>query len=59
MIGPLKPYRKKVRTITSDNSKEFSRHEKIGSKLKANFYFAHPYSSWERGMNENTNGLMR
>ena len=39
--------------------KEFAGHEEIASKLKADFYFAHPYSSWERGTNENTNGLIR
>jgi len=59
MIGLLKPHRKKVHTITSDNGKEFAGHEEIASKLKADFYFAHPYSSWERGTNENTNGLIR
>ena len=59
MIGLLKPHRKKVYTITSDNGKEFAGHEEIASKLKADFYFAHPYSSWERGTNENTNGLIR
>lgn len=59
MIGLLKPYRKKVHTITSDNGKEFAGHEDIANKLKADFYFAHPYSSWERGTNENTNGLIR
>ena len=59
MIGLLKPHQKKVHTITSDNGKEFAGHEEIASKLKANFYFAHPYSSWERGTNENTNGLIR
>ena len=59
MIGLLRPHRKKVHTITSDNGKEFAGHEEIASKLKADFYFAHPYSSWERGTNENTNGLIR
>jgi transposase, IS30 family len=59
MIGLLTPYQKKVRTITSDNGKEFAGHEEIANKLKADFYFAHPYSSWERGTNENTNGLIR
>ena len=59
MIGLLKPHRKKVRTITLDNGKEFAGHEDIAKKLKADFYFAHPYSSWERGTNENTNGLIR
>ena len=59
MIGLLKPHRKKVRTITSDNGKEFAEHEEIAYTLKAGFCFAHPYSSWERGTNENTNGLIR
>lgn len=59
MIGLLKPHQKKVHTITSDNGKEFAGHEEIASRLKADFYFAHPYSSWERGTNENTNGLIR
>lgn len=38
---------------------EFSQHEIISSALGADFYFAHPYHSWERGLNENTNGLIR
>ena len=50
---------KQVNTITSDNGKEFGNHEKIAKGLKCNFYFAHAYSSWERGTNENTNGLIR
>ena len=50
---------KQVHTITSDNGKEFGDHEKIAAGLKCNFYFAHAYSSWERGTNENTNGLIR
>ncbi len=49
----------KVHTITSDNGKEFGNHEKIAKGLKCSFYFAHAYSSWERGTNENTNGLIR
>ena len=48
-----------VETITSDNGKEFSEHAEIARQLKADFYFCHPYSSWERGVNENTNGLIR
>ncbi len=48
-----------VQTITSDNGKEFSAHAEIAKKLKADFYFCHPYASWERGVNENTNGLLR
>ncbi len=49
----------KVHTITSDNGKEFGNHESIAEKLNCDFYFAHAYSSWERGTNENTNGLIR
>jgi transposase, IS30 family len=48
-----------VHTITSDNGKEFGNHEKIAAGLKCDFYFAQPYSSWERGTNEKTNGLIR
>jgi len=48
-----------VHTITCDNGKEFADHEKIAMALDAEVYFAHPYSSWERGTNENTNGLIR
>jgi len=59
MIDALMPYKADVQTITSDNGTEFARHKEISEKLKADFYFAHPYSSWERGCNENTNGLIR
>jgi IS30 family transposase len=52
-------YKNAVHTITSDNGSEFAEHEYIANKLKAGFYFAHPYSSWERGLNEYTNGLIR
>jgi IS30 family transposase len=52
-------YKQTVHTITSDNGSKFAGHEYIAKKLNANFYFAHPYSSWERGLNENTNGLIR
>ena len=56
----LKPYRKNgAKTITADNGKEFSGHQEISKALGVDFYFAHPYSSWERGTNENTNGLIR
>jgi len=48
-----------VHTITCDNGKEFAGHETIAKELKAVVYFAHPYASWERGTNENTNGLIR
>ena len=48
-----------VHTLTSDNGREFAEHSQIAEKLRADFYFCHPYSSWERGLNENTNGLIR
>lgn len=48
-----------VHTLTSDNGREFSEHESIARTLNASFYFCHPYASWERGLNENTNGLLR
>jgi len=46
-------------TITSDNGKEFANHEQIAEDLGIDFYFARPYHSWERGANENLNGLVR
>ena len=55
----LLPVRDKVHTLTSDHGKEFADHEQIAQKLKLKFYFAHPYAAWERGTNENTNGLLR
>jgi len=58
-IDLLAPYQDKVFTITSDNGKEFADHERISKQLTAKIYFAHPYHSWERGLNENTNGLIR
>lgn len=45
-------------TLTSDNGKEFSAHKEITSVLGATVYFATPYHSWERGLNEHTNGLV-
>lgn len=59
IIDLLSPVKKITRTITFDNGKEFSDHEAMAKALKTNIYFAHPYSSWERGLNENTNGLIR
>jgi len=48
-----------LESITADNGKEFAAHQHISQTLSVDFYFAHPYSSWERGTNENTNGLIR
>lgn len=59
MIGALSKLNAPVHTITSDNGKEFAQHAKVSQALKADFYFARPYASWERGTNENTNGLLR
>ena len=59
VVRLLRSYKENVLTITADNGKEFSQHMKISKRLKADFYFAHPYHAWERGLNENTNGLLR
>ena len=56
VMGPLASL---VKTQTYDNGKEFALHEAIATALEASSYFAHPYHSWERGLNENTNGLIR
>ncbi len=48
-----------VHTITCDNGKEFAGHEDIANALGGRIYFAHPYSSWERGSNKNTSGIIR
>jgi IS30 family transposase len=55
----LAPYRKLCKTITFDNGGEFAAHESMAKQLDCNIYFAKPYHSWERGLNENTNGLLR
>jgi IS30 family transposase len=48
-----------VETITFDNGKEFAGHADVARQLRCECYFARPYHSWERGLNENTNGLIR
>lgn len=58
-ITALKPLKDRIHTITYDNGLEFAEHERMAEELEAKIYFAHPYSSWERGINENTNGLIR
>ena len=55
----LKTHSNKALTLTVDNGKEFAGHESIAEALDTDIYFAHPYASWERGINENTNGLLR
>ena len=58
-VEKMKVLPHKVETITFDNGKEFARHQEIGMALNACVYFAKPYRSWERGLNEHTNGLVR
>jgi IS30 family transposase len=59
VIELLRPHKAQCETLTFDNGKEFAEHEFIARCLKAQVYFAHPYCSWERGLNENHNGLLR
>jgi|LGVE01.1.fsa_nt_gb IS30 family transposase len=59
IIKLLGPFQDSLESITLDNGKEFSHHEKIAKALDTSIYFAHPYHSWERGLNEHTNGLLR
>ena len=59
MIKLLNPIKQWVKTITYDNGKEFSLHKKVSKKLDCDSFFAKPYHSWERGQNENANGLLR
>ena len=58
-VRALKAHKDRVHTITMDNDKESYRHTKIVKALAAETYFCRPYHSWEKGLNENTNGLIR
>ena len=58
-IRLLKPIKAHLKTITADNGKEFSLHEYAAQESDVDWYFADPYSAWQRGTNENTNGLIR
>lgn len=58
-IELLEPWMPFIHTITSDNGKEFTNHKEIAEALNIDFYFAKPYHSWQRGANENLNGLVR
>ena len=59
LIEMIQPIKAVTHTITSDNGKEFAYHKQVSAALDADFYFANPYHSWERGLNEHTNGLIR
>ena len=59
MLSLFSPVKHVVSTITFDNGKEFAYHEEVAKKIECETYFAKPYHSWERGQNENANGLLR
>ena len=59
ILEMLRPHKAQCLTLTFDNGKEFADHVFFGNCLQADVFFAHPYHSWERGTNENTNGLLR
>jgi IS30 family transposase len=59
IVQSLRPYKARVCTLTFDNGLEFARHAEIDHVLKSTSFFADPYASWQRGTNENTNGLVR
>ena len=59
VIDLLHPVADRTHTITGDNGKEFAEHQRIAQELGVDFFFAHPYAAWERGANENMNGLVR
>jgi IS30 family transposase len=59
VIEVLQPVKHRLYTLTADNGKEFAEHERISQELQADFFFAHPFAAWERGTNENMNGLIR
>jgi IS30 family transposase len=58
-IELLQDWKPLLKTITSDNGKEFANHSEVADSLNIDFYFAKPYHSWQRGANENLNGLVR
>ena len=58
-IELLRPDKDRVLTLTADRGKEFACHEKVAKALECDYYFAPPYSCWQPGLNENTNGLIR
>ena len=59
VINQLSASQLPIYSITGDNGNEFAHHEKISEELQIDFYFTDPYSSWQKGTNENTNGLIR
>jgi len=59
IVEELRDWAPYIKTITADNGKEFAAHKYVAEQLNVDYYFARPYHSWERGSNENLNGLVR
>jgi transposase, IS30 family len=59
LITLLMPHKKRIKTHTTDNGSEFAKHVRLAKTLKCQHYFADPYSSYQRGSNENANGMVR
>ena len=59
LVAMLEPLKDLVLTLTADNVTEFAGHREVAAALEADVYFARPYHSWERGLNEHANGLIR
>lgn len=59
IVAELEDWKPYIKTITADNGKEFANHQFVAQELDIDHYFAKPYHSWERGSNENLNGLVR
>ena len=59
LLVMLLKYKSRIRTITSDNGTEFAKHLEVAKELNAIYYFADPYSSYQRGSNEHSNGMIR
>src|SRR5690554_1546991 len=58
-VDELEDWKPIIKTITANNGKEFANHQYVAEELNIDYYFAKPYHSWERGANENLNGLVR
>ena len=59
IVQSLVPFKARVCTLTFDNGLEFAQHREIDNALNSTSYVAEPYASWQRGANENANGLVR
>lgn len=59
LVEELEDWKPYIKTITADNGKEFAEHEYVAEELSIDYFFARPYHAWERGSNENLNGLIR